>query len=124
MNGMIESDAVVVDTSVIINHLNGQYRLEELGIDAICYSIISYIEIFAYPHLTKSMEKKIERLLQAMIRVDLDVELAKIAVSLRKNYRLKVPDAIIAATAEYLGLPLISFDLHFEKFPRAVILTR
>ena len=121
---MIESDAVVVDTSVIINHLNGQYRLEELGTDAICYSIISYIEIFAYPHLTKSMAKKIERLLQAMIRVDLDVELAKIAVSLRKNYRLKVPDAIIAATAEYLGLPLISFDLHFEKFPRAVILTR
>ncbi len=119
---MIESDAVIVDTSVIINHLNGKYNLEELQVSAICYSIISYIEIFAYPHMTKLLETKIERMLQAMIQIDLDIEVAKIAISLRKKYRFKVPDAIIAATAEYLGLPLLSFDLHFERFPGAVIL--
>ena len=119
---MTEFDAVVVDTSVIINHLNGRFHLDELSTNAICYSIISYDEIFAYQQLKKSVRQKIEKMLQTMIKVDLDMELADIAISLRKQYKFKMADAIIAATAEYLRIPLLSFDLHFERYPLAIIL--
>ena len=36
-------------------------------------------------------------------------------IDLRGKYNLKIPDAIIAASALYLNLPLISADKVFEK---------
>ena len=38
-----------------------------------------------------------------------------ITIRLRRQYTLKLPDAIVAATAIFLGIPLISADKHFEK---------
>ena len=37
------------------------------------------------------------------------------SIELRIKYNLKLPDAIIAATASYLNLPLISADRAFGK---------
>lgn len=39
----------------------------------------------------------------------------KIIIDLRKQYRLKLPDAMIAATAIYSNLPLITVDKQFGK---------
>ncbi|MGH8510917.1 MAG: PIN domain-containing protein [Gammaproteobacteria bacterium] len=39
------------------------------------------------------------------------------AIVLRRNYRIKVPDAIVAATAKVLGLPLMTNNT--EDFRRA-----
>jgi predicted nucleic acid-binding protein len=38
-----------------------------------------------------------------------------ITIDLRRKYKLKLPDAIIAATAIFLGIPLISADVYFSK---------
>jgi predicted nucleic acid-binding protein len=38
-----------------------------------------------------------------------------IVIDLRRKYSIKLPDAIIAATAIFLNIPLISADKHFEK---------
>ncbi|NCS90004.1 MAG: hypothetical protein COW71_13430 [Ignavibacteriales bacterium CG18_big_fil_WC_8_21_14_2_50_31_20] len=38
-----------------------------------------------------------------------------IIIKLRKKYRLKLPDAIICASAASLGIPLVSNDKIFEK---------
>jgi predicted nucleic acid-binding protein len=38
-----------------------------------------------------------------------------IVIELRKNYTLKLPDAIVAATASYLDIPLITSDRDFRK---------
>ncbi len=38
----------------------------------------------------------------------IDAEIKALAIKIRRSYRLKLPDAIIAATALYLGLPLIT----------------
>ncbi len=38
-----------------------------------------------------------------------------VAVDLRLRYKLKLPDAIIAATAAHLGIPLITADKSFAK---------
>jgi len=41
--------------------------------------------------------------------------ICEIAAGLRRGLKLKLPDAIIAATCFYLDLPLITFDKDFEK---------
>jgi predicted nucleic acid-binding protein len=38
-----------------------------------------------------------------------------IVIEIRKNYTLKLPDAIVAATASYLDIPLITSDRDFRK---------
>jgi len=38
-----------------------------------------------------------------------------ITVDLRRRYKLKIPDAIIAATAIHLGIPLITADKTFAR---------
>lgn len=39
------------------------------------------------------------------------------AAQLRQAVRLKLPDALIAATGLFLDIPLLSFDSDFEKYP-------
>ncbi len=49
-----------------------------------------------------------ERLLELFTIVEVDRDLAHLAAEVRKKYRLKTPDAIIYATAQRLGIPLIT----------------
>ena len=37
------------------------------------------------------------------------------SILLRRDYRLKIPDAVIAASALVLAVPLISADTDFDK---------
>jgi predicted nucleic acid-binding protein len=38
-----------------------------------------------------------------------------ITINLRASYKIKLPDAVIAATAIYFDLPLFTMDKGFEK---------
>jgi predicted nucleic acid-binding protein len=50
-----------------------------------------------------------------MIRVELTSEIIEQTISLHRRYRLKTPDAIIAASALHLKIPLVSADAAFKK---------
>jgi predicted nucleic acid-binding protein len=41
--------------------------------------------------------------------------LKKTTIRFRKDYKLKIPDAIIAATANYLNLPILTADYAFKS---------
>ncbi|MBX2972904.1 MAG: PIN domain-containing protein [Flavobacteriales bacterium] len=47
--------------------------------------------------------------------VEIHRSIQDIAVDLRLRHRLKLPDAVIAATAVHLGIPLITADKVFSK---------
>lgn len=54
--------------------------------------------------------------------VDLSPEIRRAAITLRRTRRLKLPDAIIAATAQILSAVLLTNDedlLHVEGVPAA-----
>jgi hypothetical protein len=50
-----------------------------------------------------------------LLDTKLNADIKKMVVDLRMKYRLKLPDAIIAATACYHQLPLVSADKAFSK---------
>jgi len=63
------------------------------------YSAITRLELFGFPDLTKPEEKKLAELLKHFMEVGVDSSTIDLAITIRKESRIKVPDAIIAATA-------------------------
>ena len=43
-------------------------------------------------------------------------------IKLRRKYKIKLPDSIIAATSEYFNLPIITADKGFNKIEELNIL--
>jgi predicted nucleic acid-binding protein len=53
-------------------------------------------------------ERQLRKFLLRFALVPLNEDIADLTVSLRRHKRLKVPDAIILASAQYLDVPLIT----------------
>lgn len=47
--------------------------------------------------------------------MDINQEVKKAAIRIRQNHSVKLPDAIIAATSQFLDVPLFTADLGFRK---------
>ena len=46
--------------------------------------------------------------------IDIEPEIKRIYREIKQKYTIKLPDAVIAATALYLDLPLLTFDMGFK----------
>ncbi|MDP3956447.1 MAG: type II toxin-antitoxin system VapC family toxin [bacterium] len=112
---------MILDTNILIAYLNGETPV----IDAISkwrregralfISSVSFAEVLALPTLTSREVDTVERFLRAFISAPLDNDLAVVAALLKRTYRLKLPDAIIAATALTRKVPLITRDRQFRR---------
>jgi predicted nucleic acid-binding protein len=99
----------VLDSDVLIDYLQGlqSAKAELARYRAPHYSIISYMELLC--GAKNSNEKQaVETLLSGMKRVDLDEKVARRAVELRQSLRLKLPDAVVLASAEEEGCILVT----------------
>ena len=112
MNG----SSIVADTSLLVNFFNGaELAREILEARTIWYATITEIELLCYPELSKDETALIESFLGQCIQQDLTQPVINESINIRKKYRLKVPDAIIAATAITCNLPLITMDSDFDQ---------
>lgn len=112
MNG----NSYVLDTNAVLYILNGDQALAELLFGAVLYvSVISEMELLSYMELGAAAQEKIQSFLSEFKIIGLNKEVRNQAIAIRKITRLKLPDSIIAATAQTLGLPLVSADKHFKK---------
>ena len=68
------------------------------------------MELLGFHGITREEEMLIKYKLQYFSCLHLTEEIENKVISLRKMYKIKLPDAIIAATALYLGLELLSLD--------------
>ncbi|NTW66898.1 MAG: type II toxin-antitoxin system VapC family toxin [Nitrospirae bacterium] len=66
------------------------------------------------PSITPQEEKKLKRFLQDIPVIDITAEIKERTIELRKKYNLRLPDAIIAATAFQLGATLVTNDKGFS----------
>ncbi len=47
--------------------------------------------------------------------MDINESIKETTIRYRKDFKLKIPDAIIAATANYLNLPILTADVAFKS---------
>jgi tRNA(fMet)-specific endonuclease VapC len=110
----------LLDTNAIIALLQGDPSLIKLLQDAhwLGISVISQIEFLAFSGLTEADREFFHRFLQRVEVINLNYEnesLIEQIITIRQDYRLKLPDAIIAAMAKQNLAKLITRDQVFDK---------
>ena len=112
----MSGNSLLIDTNIALYLLNGDTTIAELldGRD-IHVSFITELELLGFQDLKEEDRPLIEDLLSNCIIVDLNQAIKSITIDLKQKYKLKLPDAIIAATSIYMNLPLISADKDFER---------
>ena len=112
MNGV----NLLLDTNILIYLFSGHDHLFDFLKDtSISVSIISEIEILSFPNLDSKGEKKIKDFFKSVELIRLNDQVKELSIQIKKSYKLKLPDAVIAATAFYKNIPLVSTDTDFEK---------
>ena len=99
----------VIDSDVLIDYLQGvsSAREELARYDRPACSIISFMELLVGAR-TPAERQAAEALLASLKRLELNEGVARRAVALRQTLRLKLPDAIVLASAENEGCILVT----------------
>ncbi|GAP97380.1 type II toxin-antitoxin system VapC family toxin [Leptolyngbya sp. NIES-2104] len=117
----------LLDTNAISALLKGEAQLVQLlqGADWVGISIISQIEFLAFVGLSRSDRKLFQQFLQRVEVVGLiasDTLLIQKIIEIRQQYRLKLPDAMIAAIALQNSASLVTGDREFAKVKELTII--
>lgn len=105
--------AFLFDSNVFIFQLNGvlgdtgQALLRTGLLEGGGYSVISRIEVLGYPQSTTELALA-EELFEGLTPIAVDDAVIAQTIRLRQMRKIKIPDAIIAASALIQGLPLVT----------------
>jgi predicted nucleic acid-binding protein len=106
---------VLVDTNIILYLLGGSNTLQEyLQGKEIFLSFITELELIAPKSISLQEEQKIIDLLSDSTIIPMNDRIKEKYIEIRKAYRLKLADAVIAATAIAYDLPLLTADKGFH----------
>ena len=74
------------------------------------YSAVTRMELLGYPNMTSDEERLISDRLSKFTYLSISYEVEDLAIALRRTRKLKLPDALIAATAIHYSLELLTLD--------------
>ncbi len=106
----LTQNLIVLDTNVVLYFLGGRLT-NPLPSGQYFVSVITEIELLSYPSLSSDEEVQIRNFLAKITVVELERSIKDLAITFRKQYRLRLPDAIIAATAQVLNATLFTNDV-------------
>ena len=109
MNG---TNKVLLDSNIVIYLSQRKLSINEVIDDDKQYaiSLITYMEILSYNFTNKDEEEFIKQLLSFFTIIDINQEIAEKVITLKKQRKIKLPDAIIVATALYENAVLYTND--------------
>jgi predicted nucleic acid-binding protein len=98
---MSGNNQVVLDSNIVIYLSQKKLSIDEVFEDDKKYSIslVTYMEILSYNFPSKAEEEFVRKLLSLFRIIDINKNIAKEVISLKKKRKIKLPDAIIVATA-------------------------
>jgi len=105
----------IADTNALIYLLAGNTCMKPYLNKRLGLSIISEIEMLSFSGITVSEEKCIQSMLKECSVIPLNEGIKNQTVTLRRRYEIKIPDAIVAATAMECKLPLLTADKNFRQ---------
>jgi predicted nucleic acid-binding protein len=108
------NDRYVLDTNVALYLLSGRLA-NPLPIGEFYLSIISEIEMLSFSAIGQEEESRIREFLTQVTIVGLSEEVKQSTIEIRRKYRLKLPDAIVCATALVMDSNLLSNDVQLGK---------
>ena len=106
-----------LDTNAIIYYLDEDPTVVPLldpllGQDiAIFVSVVTELELLSHPGLTEEDMAEMQQLLTSVVIFPLESRLAQLAAALRRQYHLKPPDSVVAATALLTRTTLVTRNI-------------
>jgi predicted nucleic acid-binding protein len=88
----------LLDTNAALYLLDGRLA-KSLPEDRYAISFITEVELLSYPHLSEDEEANLRAFLAGVEVCELSQDIKVLAIGLRRRHGLKLPDAIICATA-------------------------
>jgi predicted nucleic acid-binding protein len=112
----MSGDKLFIDSNILLYFLRGEKEIVEIISEKeLVISFITELELLSFSSLSTSDEKNIKGLLKNCQIINLNEEIKDLTIELKRKYKLKLPDAIIAATAYYFNLPIITADKQFKQ---------
>lgn len=112
MNG----NNILLDTNIVLYLLNGEETLIPLLEEKSLFLLfITQLELLSARNLNPDDALKIKQFISECTIIDITQGIKEIAINIRQNYTIKLPDCIIMATSLWLNMPLISADQDFKK---------
>ncbi len=105
---------ILIDTNIFIYYLKNDKKIVEyfnhlkLTNESINYSFINRIELLCFSQLDAKEEHVIKEMLDQFNYIGYDEKVEAKTIELRKKYNIKIPDAIIAASALINNCTLIT----------------
>ncbi len=104
----------LIDTNVSIDYIGESIpdsvlnKLDEIFDELFYISVINKIELLGFAGITKNEELKFNELIKASVVLGLNDDIVNRTIEIRKKHKIKLPDAIIIATAFENQLILIT----------------
>jgi predicted nucleic acid-binding protein len=110
MNGI----DLIADTNALIYLLAGRKEAEVLNGYSIGISVITELELLSKQGMKAEELEIIKNLINNCYVIGIENTTKEVFRSLRQRHQLKLPDAVIAATALDTGIPLVTADKRFS----------
>lgn len=107
---------LVLDTNAVLYLLGGRLA-EPLPEGRYFASVITEMELLSYPSLDAAEEERVREFLTEIALIELTQEVKEAAIRIRRQHALKLPDAIISATALTLEAELATSDRDLLRIP-------
>ena len=104
---------IILDTNLLILLSKGQLSVDQIfepDTATFSISVVTQMEALGYPFKSKAEEDFVKQLVSLFDVIYIDKAIANQVISLRKKHRIKLPDAIICATALVNQAKLYSND--------------
>ncbi len=111
---MLTQPLILLDTNIVLYFFGGRL-LNPLPSGQYFISVITEIELLSYPSLHLKEETQIIDFLNKITIIGIDSNIKNFTITFRKQYKLKLPDAIIAATAKSINAILFTNDVRLAN---------
>ena len=103
----------ILDTNIIIYLSQEKMKMTDFASkgDRLCISIISYMESLGHPFKNKEEEIIVKSLCDTCEIFNLTKQITDKTIEIRKQFKIKLPDAIIAASALENNAVLVSANV-------------
>ena len=106
----------LIDTNILIYILQGKPQVKYFAeSEVLTISFITEMEILGKYQIPESERRIIENALRHCYIIEIDDRIKQSAINIKQQNRMKLPDAIIAATAIKNNIALVTADKGFKN---------
>ena len=105
----------LADTNCFIYLLDENPLMLPFASESWAFSYITEIELLSKKGLSPEKDSLIREMLESCYKVTHTQALTDLAIELKRKNNIKLPDALIAASAQLMHLPLLTADKGFSN---------